>query len=68
MRVHHGGAGPEDGHVVPGVGGGDDGDVDGAWGGGVAEVERRQVEEVDDEEELGEPEPAAHPEHEEAEG
>lgn len=42
-------------------------DVDGARGGAVAEVGEAQVEEVDDEQQLGDPKVAAHPEMDEAE-
>lgn len=42
-------------------------DVDGARCGAVAEVREAEVEEVDDEQQLGEPEVGAHPEVDEAE-
>lgn len=42
-------------------------DVDGARGGAVAEVGEAEVEEVDDEQQLGDPEVRAHPEVDEAE-
>ena len=49
----------------PGQWSGDDWEMDKAWGGWVAEVERRQVEEVDDQDDLGPDEVGAHEEHDE---
>ena len=45
----------------------DDGHVDEPRRPRVPEVRRRQVEEIDDQQSLGDPEVAAHPEHDEAE-
>lgn len=51
----------------PGQWSGDDWEVDKAWGGWVTEVERGQVEEVDDQDDLGPNEVGAHEEHDEGE-
>lgn len=65
MQRH--GADPVQGDEVPGQRAGDGPHVDGARGGAVAEVGEAEVEEVDDEQQLGEPEVRAHPEVDEAE-
>jgi len=66
--MDHSGPIPEQRHVCPGVGPADDRDVHEARGVVVAEVEGCLVEEVDDQQELGQPEPTTDPEHDEAEG
>lgn len=58
---------PVQGDKVPCQGTRDGANVDGAGRGAVAEVGKGQVEEVDDDEELGEPEVRADPEVQEAE-
>lgn len=67
MRVDGRGAIPENGDVVPRVGEADDGGVDPERGGRVAEVERGEVEEVSNQDDLARPEVAADPAHDEAE-
>jgi hypothetical protein len=65
--VERHGADPVQRDEVPGQRTRDRADVDGARGGAVAEVRKAEVEEVDDEQQLGEPEVRAHPEVDEAE-
>ena len=65
--VQRHGADPVQGDEVPGQRAGDGAHVDGARGGAVAEVGEAEVEEVDDEQQLGEPEVGTHPEVDEAE-
>lgn len=66
MGDHHG-AVPVDGHKGPGERAGDDGEVDEARVRVVAEVERGEVEEVDDEYDLGPDEVGANEEHDKGE-
>ncbi|KAJ8106087.1 hypothetical protein OPT61_g9774 [Boeremia exigua] len=66
-RVESHSADPVQGDEVPSQRARNRADVDGARGGRVAEVRKAQVEEVDDEQQLGEPEVAAHPQVDEAE-
>jgi hypothetical protein len=65
--VERNGADPVQSDEVPGQRAGNRADVDGARGGAVAEVGEAEVEEVDDEQQLREPEVRAHPEVDEAE-
>ena len=65
--MHGAGSHPVQRNKVPCQRAGDGTDVDRAWGGAVAEVGEGEVEEVDDDEQLGEPEVGAHPEVDEAE-
>ena len=58
---------PVQGNEVPRQRSRNGADVDSARGGAVAEVCKAQVEEVDDEQQLGDPEVAAHPQVDEAE-
>lgn len=64
---HHESTVPVDGDKSPGQGRGDDGGVDEARVGVVAEVEARQVDEVEDEDDLGPVEMRADKEHDEGE-
>jgi hypothetical protein len=65
--VHGSGAVPENRHIVPGVGKAHDWSVNPERSGWVAEVERCQVEEVGDKDDLARPEVGADPAHDEAE-
>lgn len=67
MRIHGSRAYPVKCNEVPGQRPSHGADVDGARRRRVPEVRERQVEEVDDDEQLGKPEVAAHPEMQEAE-
>ena len=58
---------PVQGNESPGQWPGDDWEVDKAWSGWVTEVQARQVEEVDDQDDLGPDEVAADEEHNEGE-
>lgn len=64
---HRDGAIPVDGHESPCQGSGDNGGVDEAWIGVVAEGKGGQVEEVDDQDDLGPAEVSAGEEHDEGE-
>lgn len=61
--MHHDGAVPVDGHKSPGQRARHGRGMDGAGVLVVAEVQRRQVEEVDDEDQLGPAEVGTHEEH-----
>jgi len=67
VGIDHGRASPEDGNVIPCVGCRDDRYVHKARGRRMAEVERGEVEEVDDEQQLSKPESTSDPEHDKAE-
>jgi hypothetical protein len=68
MRVrHHDGTIPVDGHKGPSQRRRHDGRMDEAWVGVVAEVQERQVEEVEHQEELGPVKVGSDKEHDEAE-
>lgn len=66
--MHHGCAVPEQCHVHPRERAGDSRDMHKAGRARVSKVQRVEVEEVDDEQQLGPPEAAAAPQHDEAEG
>ena len=60
------GSTPENGNVVPSIWCRYDGDVNEEWRLGVTEVERGQVEQVENQEDLSYPEETSHPQHDEA--
>lgn len=62
VAMNHDGSTPKDGKEGPGQGEGDDGEVDEAWAGWDTDIERGALEEVEDEENLGEDEMGAGPE------
>lgn len=66
IRVHGNGTDPVQGDKVPGERATHGADMDEAWGGAVAEIGEAQVEEIDDEEEFGQPVVVAYPQVNEA--
>lgn len=65
--AHHRCTVPENCNIVPGQRGRDDRGMYDQWSGRVAEVEKRQVKQVDNQEQLALPEIASDPEQNEAE-
>lgn len=68
VRTDHDGPIPEERCVIPRQGPTNGGDMHDSRSGRVAEVESREVDEVNDGEKLGLPEMATHEEHQEAKG
>lgn len=58
---------PKDGHICPRQRSGHDGNVDKAWIGRMAEIQRGQIEEIDNQEDLALPKEATDPQHDETE-
>ena len=67
MSIDSSGSVPQDGNIVPRIRGRDNGNVDEERCLGVTEVERGEVEEICNEDDLCNPEPAPNPQHNEAE-